>query len=265
MAQYGVYKYVTCDTNEIIYIGKTNTSFDTRFIQHYKGFGLDKKFEQYADKCKIYVALLPNSTEAYLLEKALINKYKPILNRADNREGFSNYIQVIEPVWIEYHYVPPVKKKKEMEPHGDNTRYGTIFLGYAFNRYYYLIVYKPYKDKFSQIYCSAKDSIILLKHMTILCNQDNEKVDCYSIPAKDMLWNEYYKSLDAWPIICSYPPDSYYSSSHVLISAVTFSDSDWELDEIRLYKNTIDMLKTVIPELEKYNLQKTTFSPQNRL
>lgn len=100
--QHGLYKYVTTDTNEIIYIGKTNSNFESRIKQHAKGKETDSKFLEYISKTKVFIAELPNRTETDILEKALINKYKPILNAQDKFESKSNYINIIEPEWKEY-------------------------------------------------------------------------------------------------------------------------------------------------------------------
>jgi len=100
--QHGLYKYVTCDTNEIIYIGKTNSSFKSRIDNHNRGIGIDKKFNAYKGNYKVYIAYLPNATETDILERALINQYKPVLNTTDNYDGFSNLITIQEPEWKEY-------------------------------------------------------------------------------------------------------------------------------------------------------------------
>lgn len=38
---HGLYKFVTCDTNEIIYIGKTNNNLKSRVADHIRGKGID--------------------------------------------------------------------------------------------------------------------------------------------------------------------------------------------------------------------------------
>lgn len=111
--QHGVYKYVTIDTNEIIYIGKTNNSFISRIDNHNRGYGIDEKFNAYKDNYKVYIAHLPNATETEIVERALINKYKPILNVIDNYDGFSSLIHVEEPKWQEYNLEKNTKKKEK--------------------------------------------------------------------------------------------------------------------------------------------------------
>lgn len=115
-SQHGLYKFVTCDTNEIIYIGKTNSCFKSRIDCHKRGNGIDEKFNAYKGNCKVYIAHLPNATETDILERGLINKYKPILNIADNFDGFSGFIHIQEPEWIEYVDEEKDKNKKTNEP-----------------------------------------------------------------------------------------------------------------------------------------------------
>lgn len=93
----GLYKYV-CD-GEIIYIGKSDSNVLNRIRDHKK----EQKFKPYLEKgCEIYICELPNSTETLLVEKALINQYKPILNGSNNSPGFSSLIKISEPKWTKY-------------------------------------------------------------------------------------------------------------------------------------------------------------------
>ncbi len=96
MKQHGLYKYV-CN-GEIIYIGKSNSNIDNRIAAHKS----ERKFKPYLQKAEVYVCNLPNSTETDILEKVLINHYKPILNGTDNFPGISNIITFKEPNWIPY-------------------------------------------------------------------------------------------------------------------------------------------------------------------
>lgn len=112
--EHGVYKFVEKDTKNIVYIGKTNSSFKQRIDAHIRATGGDEKFKEYVHKCDVYIAELPNSTETDLLERALINKYKPILNGTDNHKGMSDLIKISEPKWEKYiTKIKPIKKKKE--------------------------------------------------------------------------------------------------------------------------------------------------------
>lgn len=107
--EYGVYKFVEKKSGRIIYIGKSNVSLDNRIFAHLAGKGIDEKFKKYKNKCEIYTAILPNSVEADIVEKCLINKYKPELNVVDKQEGLSEYIKIKELKWEAW----DIKKKKE--------------------------------------------------------------------------------------------------------------------------------------------------------
>lgn len=100
---HGLYKFVLKKGNEIIYIGKSNTNVRSRIAAHIKGKGIDEKFLEYSrDDYDIYYCELPNKVETDIMERALINQYKPALNVIDNLPGFSNSIQVNEPAWKPY-------------------------------------------------------------------------------------------------------------------------------------------------------------------
>lgn len=105
----GIYKYIDKDTDEIVYIGKSNDSITARINAH----KAEEKFKEYIDSCDIYYIELPNAVEIDLLERALINKYKPILNDTDNLEGFSSLIQINEPDWVKYEKGTNKKKDKD--------------------------------------------------------------------------------------------------------------------------------------------------------
>ena len=76
---YGVYKY-ECD-GQIVYIGKTTTSFSDRFYSH----ACEEKFKPYLDKAVIYICEAEDAHEADFLETVLIAEHKPILNVAKKR------------------------------------------------------------------------------------------------------------------------------------------------------------------------------------
>lgn len=61
----------------------------------------------------MYIAHLPNATETDIVERALINKYKPILNVIDNYDGFSSLVHVEEPKWQEYNFKKNTEKKEK--------------------------------------------------------------------------------------------------------------------------------------------------------
>lgn len=108
MRQHGLYKYV-CD-GEIIYIGKSNSSVDKRIAAHRH----ESKFHPYLQKSKIYVCDLTNPTETDILERVLINHYKPVLNGTDNFPGLSNMITFKEPDWKPWKPQEPASKKKPL-------------------------------------------------------------------------------------------------------------------------------------------------------
>lgn len=85
-----VYKYVW--NGDIIYIGKNDTDLVSRILQHRK----EQKFKAYLDS-KIYYGILKNSSESDMMERLLINKYKPILNVSCKKDGLSIVFE--EPEW----------------------------------------------------------------------------------------------------------------------------------------------------------------------
>ena len=111
----GVYKYVMdiAGDQKVVYIGMTKNSFKSRIEAHNSCIGVDEKFRYFIDKCEIYIAYCANPTEAAVMEKLLINKYKPILNVADNYDGYSGSISFVEPDWISWKdYLNDAAKKK---------------------------------------------------------------------------------------------------------------------------------------------------------
>lgn len=108
---HGIYKYVV--DNEIIYIGKTDASFNSRIKCHAK----EDKFKKFP-MAKIYYFLTGNSTETMLYEKLLINKYQPVLNVVD-RHDISFGIPFGEPEWMPYeelvNKMKRGRKKKEIK------------------------------------------------------------------------------------------------------------------------------------------------------
>lgn len=124
MSEHGLYKFVDVETDKILYIGKSNNSLKQRIEDHKRAKGIDEKFKPYLNKCKVYITTLPNSTETDILERALINQYKPILNGTDNQEGFSSYINVTEPEWIDYEvYLKQFEKEPSNKPKKDKRPY----------------------------------------------------------------------------------------------------------------------------------------------
>ena len=73
---YGVYKYEY--DGQVIYIGKTTTSFADRFYCH----SCEEKFKPYLDRALIYVCEAEDEYEADFWETVLVAEHKPILNVA---------------------------------------------------------------------------------------------------------------------------------------------------------------------------------------
>lgn len=103
MATNYIYKYVRND--EIIYIGKTK-NLQQRHKQHLQEAG------KFLETDKLYYFLCPSSNIMDVYETALINKYHPILNKADN--VLTMDIVVKEPDWFLYQD-KPIKKKKQQD------------------------------------------------------------------------------------------------------------------------------------------------------
>lgn len=94
MNEFYIYKYVK--NEEIIYIGKTNTSLFNRINSHAK----EDKFKEHKN-AEIYCFQCKNRIETDIYEKYLINKYKPILNIADKLPQNIDII-IEEKEWIKY-------------------------------------------------------------------------------------------------------------------------------------------------------------------
>ncbi len=111
MKGHGLYKYV-CN-GEVIYIGKSNYNIGKRIAHH----RTEVRFKPYLsdDDLQIFTCNLPNKTETDLVEKALINQYKPILNISDNYPGFSTLIAVKEPAWTLYSKLSCNQKQQAYE------------------------------------------------------------------------------------------------------------------------------------------------------
>lgn len=72
---HGVYKYEV--KGEVIYVGKTNSDFETRIACHKR----ERLFAPYLSSAKIFVRELKDAKEADFMETLLINQYKPKLNK----------------------------------------------------------------------------------------------------------------------------------------------------------------------------------------
>lgn len=97
--EYCVYRYRIIDTNEVIYIGKTDANLKNRIDAHAK----EEKFIPYLGECCIDYIILKNKTETDIIEKYYINKYKPVLNEKDKLSGSTDIqFQFKLPDWIPY-------------------------------------------------------------------------------------------------------------------------------------------------------------------
>ncbi len=107
---HGIYKYVLDD--KILYIGKTDNSFQSRI----KGHAKEDRFQPYLN-AEVFVFTTANRTEATIYEKLLINKYQPVLNVIDTHET-ADGIDFNEPEWMSYeefkHTLEYSNKKKKL-------------------------------------------------------------------------------------------------------------------------------------------------------
>lgn len=103
---YCIYKYTHLETGEILYIGKTDVSLKQRIHAHEK----EEKFQPYRGLWKISFFWLSNKTETDIVEKFLINLYKPVLNEKDKEEGISLF-SIRLPEWISYELYEEELKK----------------------------------------------------------------------------------------------------------------------------------------------------------
>lgn len=106
-----VYKYVY--NNEIIYIGKSDTSLIKRLNQHGKnGDNIDSKYWDKINNSDIYYCYANNRTMSDVIESELIRRYKPICNKAKKSDWSG--IEFVEPKWIYFdkNIVKEIKEQK---------------------------------------------------------------------------------------------------------------------------------------------------------
>lgn len=96
-AEHCIYRYKHCQTGEVFYIGKTDASLRQRIEAHAK----EEKFTPYLQNLEVEFFRLQNKTETDIAEKYLINRYKPLLNEKDNREGLTDFVLTL-PEWESY-------------------------------------------------------------------------------------------------------------------------------------------------------------------
>lgn len=102
-----VYKYVYDD--EIIYIGKTDTSLNKRISQHGRcGDNISKKYWEEINNSKIYYCKANNRYMTDVIESEMIRRYKPKCNKA-KKSNWSG-LEFVEPEW--YFYDKDLYKEK---------------------------------------------------------------------------------------------------------------------------------------------------------
>lgn len=253
---HGLYKFVTCDTDEIIYIGKTNNNLKRRIADHIRGNGIDEKFNAYKDNYKVFIAFMPNAVETDIMERALINQYKPVLNGTDNYEGFSNLITIKEPQWLEFEKAfpepepnlssKPTKIKKDR--HSED-----IYLGELFGTDYYLTNTRSIKEHGRRLekhfFDTADEALEYIKYVVRLCEEYgtyNDECHKYVVSARYgqqffSFWNN--KCLGPGLVICKEGSECYYS----IIKSM--SGKGDILEKIFFNSTTIDIFKLITDEL----------------
>lgn len=254
-----LYKFVTCDTNEIIYIGSSNNqnNLKSQIIERTRGRGKDEKFNAYKDNYKIFVAYLPNAFETNIIKRALINQYKPILNYTDDFKGLSNLIQIKEPQWIEFEKEFSSKKtemvKSEKQIRGFFSEF--ICIGNLFGKEYYLSNNRPIREHEeifnTQIFDSVDEALEFIKYTIYLCDKYGKcdvKSHSYIVPAQYSnnryisFWNQKRDGISPWLIISS---DTSLVNYPIINSLY---GKDVVLKEIRFNRQAIDICKLVIEE-----------------
>lgn len=97
MKEHCIYKYTQLSSGDVLYIGKTDASLKQRIDAHAK----EPSFEPYLGDYKVEYFTLANSTETDIVEKYLINLWKPPLNKKDNVGGLS-VTGLLIPTWHPY-------------------------------------------------------------------------------------------------------------------------------------------------------------------
>ena len=114
-----VYRFLDSKDN-VIYIGKTCRKLETRIEEHFSDKGhLDKKC--YSDTCKIEYLKFKTDADSLLAETYLINKYRPIYNKANKSKYEGQTIKLdIKEDWKLYKQLKlpsrerPISKFKNM-------------------------------------------------------------------------------------------------------------------------------------------------------
>ena len=123
-----IYKYVF--KGQIIYIGKSDKSFEKRIYGHSK----EEKFQPYLKETRIYYFYCKNPAETTIYETYLINKYKPILNKSMKYFETMGF-DIPEPDWKEF------KPKFEDK---NSAFHGFVLIDYLMENKYIKPSLKPY-------------------------------------------------------------------------------------------------------------------------
>ena len=109
-----VYRFLDKDNNTI-YIGKTCRKLDTRIEEHFTGKGhLDKSC--YKSTCRIEYLKFKTDADSLLVETYLINKYRPMYNKANKSNYAGQTIKLnIKEDWKLYRQLRPSRKSNKSD------------------------------------------------------------------------------------------------------------------------------------------------------
>lgn len=107
MKEYCVYRYTLIASNEVIYIGKTDASLKARIDAHER----EEKFQPYRGAWVIDFVRLANRVETDVVERYLINYYKPVINEKDVEAGVPT-VSITIPAWEKYEDYKEKRKLK---------------------------------------------------------------------------------------------------------------------------------------------------------
>lgn len=97
-----VYRYMHPDY-PWLYVGKTDVDLKQRIRQHtYSGDNIPRKYESLLNESSIYYIELDNSLQTTYIEKLLIDKYKPFLNKADIIQDAPCPVEFTLPKWKKF-------------------------------------------------------------------------------------------------------------------------------------------------------------------
>ena len=177
MKEHAIYKYVK--DGEIVYIGKTDSSLESRIKSHRK----EQKFIKMGNMSIQYFHL-KNSTETDIYEKVLINRYQPVLNDVHRNEEYTD-IKLTEPEWLPYkekEVLEDDKKDKKSEVKRKKKKKKAYKVEQEWNR----------KDFFA---VDAETSMIAFSNISKLCS-----IDTRSLPTDFDLEAEKEGTLDQYTI-----------------------------------------------------------------